>query len=40
MGKPKERPPIERLREICLALPDTTEKEASGEPAFRVRGRK
>ncbi|HKN15089.1 MAG TPA: MmcQ/YjbR family DNA-binding protein [Candidatus Binatus sp.] len=31
--------PIERLRKICLALPDATEKEAWGEPTFRVRGR-
>ena len=29
--------PIERLRKICLALPDATEKEAWGEPTFRVR---
>jgi hypothetical protein len=31
--------PIDRLRKICLALPDATEKEAWGEPTFRVRGR-
>ena len=31
--------PIERLRKICLALPDATEKEAWGEPTFRVRGK-
>lgn len=30
---------IERLRKICLALPDAVEKEAWGEPTFRVRGR-
>jgi hypothetical protein len=29
--------PIERLRAICLALPETTEKVAWGEPTFRVR---
>jgi hypothetical protein len=37
-----ERPaprPIERLRAICLALPETTEKIAWGEPTFRVRGK-
>ena len=31
--------PVERLRAICLALPDTTEKVAWGEPTWRVRGR-
>src|SRR4029077_8495448 len=31
--------PIERLRAICLALPDTTEKIAWGEPTWRVRGK-
>ncbi|MFZ1889951.1 MAG: MmcQ/YjbR family DNA-binding protein [Candidatus Binataceae bacterium] len=32
-------PAIKRLREICLALPDTTEKEAWGECTFRVGGK-
>ncbi len=31
--------PIKRLREICLALPETTEKEAWGECTFRVGGK-
>lgn len=26
--------PLERLREICLALPDVTERASHGEPAF------
>ena len=30
---------LERVRKICLALPDTTEKIAWGEPTFRVGGR-
>src|SRR5262245_39908681 len=30
---------LERLREICLALPETTEKTAWGEPTFRVGGK-
>jgi predicted DNA-binding protein (MmcQ/YjbR family) len=30
---------IERLRAICLALPDTTEQEAWAEPTWRVGGR-
>lgn len=29
--------PIARLRAICLALPETAEKEAWGDPTFRVR---
>jgi hypothetical protein len=33
------RTPVERLRAICLALPDTTEKVAWGEPTWRVGGR-
>jgi predicted DNA-binding protein (MmcQ/YjbR family) len=31
-------PALGRLREICLALPDTFEKEAWGECTFRVTG--
>lgn len=27
----------DRLRAICLGLPETTEKEAWGDPTFRVR---
>jgi hypothetical protein len=33
------RTPLDRLRAICLALPDTTEKIAWGEPTWRVRGK-
>ena len=36
---PPQRTPVERLRAICLALPETTEKLAWGEPTWRVRGR-
>jgi hypothetical protein len=45
MSKPKggrkagSDPAIDRLRTICLALPETTEKMAWGEPTFRVRGK-
>lgn len=37
----REDDPIVRLRRVCLALPGTLEKEAWGEPTFRVgtRGR-
>ena len=31
--------PLGRLREICLALPEATEKEAWGTPTFRVRNK-
>ena len=31
--------PVDRLRAICLALPEATEKEAWGDPTFRVRDR-
>jgi len=30
---------VDRLRAICLALPDTTEKLAWSEPTWRVRGK-
>jgi hypothetical protein len=30
---------IERLRKICLALPEATEKEAWAEPTWRVKGK-
>jgi len=33
------RTAIDRLREICLALPNATEKLAWGEPTWRVRGK-
>src|SRR6266436_1826790 len=33
------RTPVDRLRAICLALPETTEKIAWGEPTFRVGGK-
>jgi hypothetical protein len=31
--------PLERLRRICLALPESSEKVSHGEPTFRVGGR-
>ncbi len=30
---------LERVRAVCLALPETEEKEAWGMPTFRVRGK-
>jgi hypothetical protein len=38
-GRKAAPSPVARLRAICLALPDTTEKVAWGEPTWRVRGR-
>lgn len=35
----KSSSPIDRLRAICLALPEATEVEAWGEPTFRVNGK-
>ena len=32
--------PLERLRELCLALPETTERISHGEPTFFVRGKR
>ena len=34
-----QRTPVDRLRAICVALPDTIEKLAWGEPTWRVRGK-
>ncbi|WP_394834679.1 MmcQ/YjbR family DNA-binding protein [Pendulispora rubella] len=34
-----KKAPVERLRTICLALPEATEKEAWGDPTWRVRDR-
>src|SRR5262245_43578259 len=39
VGARSGRTPVERLRAICLALPETTEKIAWGEPTWRVRGK-
>jgi hypothetical protein len=36
---PRLQAPVARLRAICLALPESTEKFAWGEPTWRVRGR-
>jgi hypothetical protein len=33
------RTPLDRLRAICIALPETTEKVAWGEPTWRVGGK-
>src|SRR6476661_3368591 len=38
LGMPKD--PLERLRQLCLALPETTERLSHGEPTWFVRGKK
>ena len=37
-GRPT-RTPVDRLRAICLGLPETTEKISHGEPAWFVAGK-
>ncbi len=37
MPKNAKAQPLDRLREICLALPEAAEKETWGEATFRVR---
>ncbi|NED95336.1 MmcQ/YjbR family DNA-binding protein [Phytoactinopolyspora alkaliphila] len=32
--------PLERLRRLCLALPETTERLSHGEPTWFIRGKK
>jgi hypothetical protein len=38
-GRRSAGTPVDRLRAICLALPEATEKLAWGEPTWRVRGK-
>jgi hypothetical protein len=35
----RDASPVDRLRQICLSFPETTEVEAWGEPTFRVKGK-
>jgi hypothetical protein len=37
---PVEIDPVEQLRKICLALPETTERLSHGEPSFFIRDKK
>jgi hypothetical protein len=32
--------PVEQLRRLCLALPETTERASHGEPSFFIRDKK
>ncbi|MEO8194880.1 MAG: MmcQ/YjbR family DNA-binding protein [Gemmatimonadales bacterium] len=38
-GKKAATSPLDRVRRICLALPEAHEVEAWGEPTFRVRNK-
>jgi hypothetical protein len=40
MPRGRASDPVERLREICLALPEMSERLSQGEPAWFVRGKK
>jgi hypothetical protein len=35
-----ERPELDRVRKICLALPEVTERLSHGSPAWFIRGKK
>lgn len=37
---PRGEPSVDRLRSLCLALPEVTERLSHGEPTWFVRGRK
>jgi len=39
-GKPQRRQILERLRGICLGLPETSERASHGAPSFFVRDKK
>ena len=40
MAGPAPNGPLARLRELCLALPETTERLSHGEPTWFVRDKK
>jgi hypothetical protein len=37
---PSEADPFERVRELCLSLPDTSERPSHGRPAFFIRAKR
>lgn len=39
-GQRADMTELERVRELCLALPEVTERLSHGQPAFFVRGKK
>src|SRR6188768_4237440 len=40
MARPTRRQALDRMRKICLALPETTERPSHGAPTWFVRGTK
>jgi hypothetical protein len=40
VGKPQRERALERLRNICLALPETSERASHGAPTFFVRDKR
>ena len=40
MPRGRAADPVARLRQICLALPEMTERSSHGEPAWFVQGKK
>ncbi|HKE74867.1 MAG TPA: MmcQ/YjbR family DNA-binding protein [Acidimicrobiales bacterium] len=40
MSERSERPELVRLREVCLALPEVTERLSHGSPAWFIRDKK
>ena len=39
MDRPSDPVTVERLRQICLSLPEATERQSHGEPAWFVAGK-
>jgi hypothetical protein len=40
MGAPSRRVPLDRIRALCLALPETNERPSHGAPCFFIRDRR
>jgi hypothetical protein len=40
MGPKVQRTPLDRIRELCLALPETTERLSHGQPTFFIGGKR
>jgi hypothetical protein len=40
MAKPTKRQALDRMRKICLALPETTERPSHGAPTWFIRDKK
>src|SRR5512133_903768 len=40
MANVSEKAPLDRVRELCLSLPETSERLSHGQPSFFIRGKK